>query len=448
MKHPRKSPLDAADVGDSPYLAAAVEIGRRLVAEAVPATAGVTWSGDDLSGESEEKPTVVHGPVGAGIYSGSAGIAWFLGHLGARSNDAQVTQVALAGLDHALSEGQQLLDQTAVSLFTGATGIALAALEVANRLGRSDLRRSALSLARATAKRISEGQLPKETDLIGGTAGIVIGMLSIHHAAPSASFLKACRVACDDILQRKQEGWGFSWPDPNSRNAAPGLCGLAHGASGIGWALAEAGQATGERRYKSAAKEAFLYERSWFSPERCAWPDLRNPPSSGETAGWPTWTTAWCHGALGIGAVRLRMYELSEDLPALAEAGAAVQAARLLVSSAGRGLGAGQLSDVTLCHGLGGAAELMLLAYEITGNDDHRKAARRVGDLCLEIQRANQGNWTCGLHGAQHVPGLFLGLAGIGACMLRLHDASLIGSPLLPGRRPAEGGNPGAGQLK
>ena len=130
------------------------------------------------------------------------------------------------------------------------------------------------------------------------------------------------------------------------------------------------------------------------------------------------------------------MYELSEDLTALAEASAAIHAARLLVSTAGSVLRVGQLSDVTLCHGLGGAAELMLLAYEITGLEDHRRAARRVGDLCLEIHRANHREWTCGLHGAKRVPGLFVGLAGIGATMLRLHDTSLIGSPLLPGRRP------------
>ena len=434
----RRIPRGIADEGGSPYHAAAIAIGRELVAETVACGHGVTWHGDDLAGESVENVTVTHGPVGSGVYSGAVGIAWFLGHLGADTNETDFVQAAMAGLRYALADGKRALDRTTVSLFAGAVGIALTALEVANRLGQTHLENRALSLARATAKRVKDEQLPEETDLIGGIAGVVIGLLAIHRVAPDPLFLEACRSACDRLLQTKREEWsGFSWPEPHSPDGAPALCGLAHGVSGIGWALAEAARITGEERFQLAASEAFLYERSWFSPERCAWADLRKPPTSGEAPNWPEWTTAWCHGALGIGAVRLRMYELNEDLTALAEAGAAIHAARLLVSTAGNSLRVGQLSDVTLCHGLGGAAELMLLAYEITGLEDHRRAARRVGDLCLEIHRANQGEWTCGLHGAKRVPGLFVGLAGIGATMLRLHDTSLIGSPLLPGRPPA-----------
>jgi lantibiotic biosynthesis protein len=431
----REPPPGLPDESDSPYHAAALEIGRQLAAETVPSGHGLTWHGDDLAGDNGE--TVTHGPVGSGVYSGAAGIAWFLGHLGADADGAEIVQAALAGLDYALEDGKLALDRTTMSLSTGAIGIALTTLEVAKRLGQKRLENRALSLARATGRRLREGQLPNESDLIGGIAGVVIGLLAIHRVAPDPLFLQACRVACDRLLQTKrEERAGVSWPEPQSPDGAPALCGLAHGVSGIGWALAEAAMVTGEERFLSAAGQAFLYERSWFSPERCAWADLRRPPTAGEAPEWPAWTTAWCHGALGIGAVRLRMYEQFRDLAALAEASAAIHAARLLVSMAGNRLRTGQVSDVTLCHGLGGAAELMLLAYEITGVEDHRRAARRAGDLCLETHRVNQRQWTCGLHGAKRVPGLFVGLAGIGATMLRLHDTSLIGSPILPGRPP------------
>jgi hypothetical protein len=43
-----------------------------------------------------------------------------------------------------------------------------------------------------------------------------------------------------------------------------------------------------------------------------------------------------------------------------------------------------------------------------------------------------------GLTGAKNVPGLMIGLAGIGTWLLRLHDPARIGSPLLIGR-PAQG---------
>jgi hypothetical protein len=100
------------------------------------------------------------------------------------------------------------------------------------------------------------------------------------------------------------------------------------------------------------------------------------------------------------------------------------------------GVRAGQAPDVTLCHGLGGAIELMLLAYETSADPEHLRAARRVGDLCLQVFQRSGGRWTNGARGAEEVPGLFLGDASIGAIMLRLHDPRLIGSPALAGRPP------------
>lgn len=75
---------------------------------------------------------------------------------------------------------------------------------------------------------------------------------------------------------------------------------------------------------------------------------------------------------------------------------------------------------------MGGAIELMLLAYEVTGEREHVVAARRAGDLCLAIHAANQQRWTVGLRNAETPLGLFTGLAGTGVTMLRLHDVTAI----------------------
>jgi len=92
---------------------------------------------------------------------------------------------------------------------------------------------------------------------------------------------------------------------------------------------------------------------------------------------------------------------------------------------------------MTLCHGLAGAAELMLVAHEAKGRAEHLRAARRVGDLILHLREANDGRWTVGLPGGSDVPGLFLGIAGIAAVMLRLDDPTAVGSPALTGRPAA-----------
>lgn len=418
---------DQSGMSLSPYLAAAAAIGKQLVADAVPQAIGVTWEGDHLIGSSEADSTVVHGLVGPNLYGGAAGIAWFLGHLAAATSSPEFARLSIAGLQFALAESLRNLGLNELSLYSGGAGVALASAEVASRLGVPPLAEAALALAQRISETVvgQAAELP-ECDLIGGLAGIAVGLVGMHRLFGDALLLDAARATCKEIVNRAEVAWwGCSWPD--SRNT-PGLCGLGHGASGIGWALAETAWVTRDARLMEVADEAFRYEGSWFSRERCAWPDLRQAET-------PAWTTAWCHGALGIGAVRLRLFEVTAKDSALADASAAIQAARTLAVHAGHELAKGIPSDVTLCHGLGGAVELILLANEILGGTEHGRAARRIADLCLKICTANDGRWTNGLQGASQVPGLFLGQAGIGVMMMRIHDSSSIGSPLLAGCR-------------
>jgi lantibiotic modifying enzyme len=418
---------------DSPYLQAAIDIAQKLVRDALPAGSGMTWEGDEIIGDVDNH-TIVRMRVGSDLYGGTAGIGWFLGHIAPFEPSGTFASTAAKAMSAAIAGARKIPQSRIFSLLSGTTGTALAAIEVADRLKLVRLRRSALSLVSKTCELIAKEPV-HEVDLIGGAAGIIVGLLAIHRRCGDPVLLETCRMVCERILQHaRHDWWGSSWPE---NDTVPALCGLGHGMSGVGWALAEMAWATGEQRYLAAACEALRYERSWYSPERCAWPDLRIQKEQSIADGtWPGWMTAWCHGALGIGAVRLRLYEASGDMTALAEASAAIQAARLMVIQAGTGLQAGQISDVTLCHGLGGAAELLLLAYEVFNLPDHLRAARQVGRLCLNVYARNDQTWTCGLRGAEHVPGLFLGLAGIGTTMLRLHDPSAIGSPLLPGRSP------------
>jgi lantibiotic modifying enzyme len=426
---------------ESPFRDAALAIAADLVASARPAGAGVTWEGDDLIGADERSMAIVRRPVGAPVYGGTAGIGWFLGHLAAVTKDATMADVAAAALRHALDGIRSGTASQDRSLFGGAAGVALAAVDAGGCLRRPSLSRAGRALARDVAAivRDAPGEID-QLDLMGGLAGIVAGLLAIHRLAPDAAIAEACTIACDRLLDRRHvSGFGTSWPD-QAHGSGPAWCGLGHGTSGIAWALAEAAWALDRPDLEPVIADALRYERGWFSADRCAWADLRNPPPATADPTWPAWTTAWCHGALGIGAVRLRLYEVRRDLTALAEASAALQAARGLVARASAALREGQASDVTLCHGLGGAVDLMLLAYEITGQIEHLRAARRAGNLCLAIHRANDRRWTVGTRGARLVPGLFLGSAGIGVMLMRLHDPACVGSPLLPGRPPHASG--------
>lgn len=419
----------------SAWLDASVAIGRQLMQGAQRGDGRMSWIGDDLAGSDAATAQVVQVDVGPGLYAGGSGIGWFLAQLGAYVGDTAMVRAGVAGLSSALADCKTRLDASNLSLFSGASGAALAALQVAVRLNRPSLRRRALAMAKASAGHAATGHLPDEADLIGGLAGIVVALTAMHRLAPDPCFIDACRVACDRLVGMRRESLGgSSWPDAHG----PGLCGLAHGTSGIVWALRDAAELTGDYHFAEVAADGLSYERSWFAANESNWPDLRNPPPEEGAPGWPGSMIAWCHGAIGIGALRWRIYEQSGDLAALAEASASIHAARVLTVWVRRALKEGEPGDVTLCHGLGGAVELLLLAHEITGLEEHHRAAHRVGDLCLEIFRANHRTWTTGLAGAHHVPGLMAGTSGVGATMLRLHDITAIGSPLLPGRSASQ----------
>jgi lantibiotic modifying enzyme len=434
LRPPAASAAPQVAAGSS-YLAAAAAIAAELVETAVPTPSGVRWTGDDWVGHDEATLAVARGPVGPDLYGGTAGIGWFLGHFSAAVGDARMADVAVDAIRFSLDAVERGLESSSPSLFSGAAGVALAAVVVAGRLRRPQLGRRARVLARRVASLLCERPHAFEgPDLLSGLAGVLVALLAIHRGRRDPLLMKGCRVACERLLAlRHADGSGTCWPEPGGA-PGPGLCGLGHGASGVAWALAEAGWTTGNRPALAVVEEALRYERAWFSTERCAWADLRRPPAAFDSGEWPAWTTAWCHGALGIGAVRLRIYEATRDLTALAEATAAIESARRLVAGAAAALRQSHATDVTLCHGLAGAVDLMLLAYEITGMREHLRAARRAGDLSLSIRAANGGRWTVGVRGGEQVPGLFLGRAGIGVVLMRLHDPRLIASPMLPGR--------------
>ncbi|MFO1143056.1 MAG: lanthionine synthetase LanC family protein [Amaricoccus sp.] len=407
-----------------PFLAAAIEIGETLVASAIPGPGGCGWIGDDLAGLTPADAHVVTGPVGPDLYGGTIGIAWFLAHLARATDATRFAPTARAGARSALARAAA--GDLGASLYSGTAGIALAALEVARALDDRELAAEAEALAGGVAETLKPGRADGDAcDLIGGVAGTCLACLAIGRVTGQRRFLDAAAARCRILVERGTAAWwGTSWPvEPG----APGLCGLGHGASGIALALAETAWATGDAGLLDCARAAFAYERGRFSPERCAWPDLREP-------GAEAWTAAWCHGALGIGAVRLRFHEAMPEDWALAEASAALQSARTLAIQAGRDMAEGVAHDVTLCHGLGGVAELMFLAAEVLHAPAHRLAGQRVAEICLRVRAVNGGQWTNGLRGCRNVPGLMAGDAGIGIAMLRAHDGAAAGSPLLAGR--------------
>ena len=85
----------------------------------------------------------------------------------------------------------------------------------------------------------------------------------------------------------------------------------------------------------------------------------------------------------------------------------------------------------SLCHGLGGNAELFIVAADTLGDERYRAVADDIGDRGLQAVHRNRDPWPCGILSGGETPNLMLGTAGIGYFYLRLYDSSAVPSVLL-----------------
>jgi lantibiotic modifying enzyme len=278
---------------------------------------------------------------------------------------------------------------------------------MAKCLARQDL----LADAQIAAKLISDDLIAadKQLDVIGGSAGAILGLLRLHRDDPGGDTLERA-TKCGEYLMAQ------SRIDPNGRRSWIGqgsggraLNGMSHGAAGFAYALAALAAATGRKEFAAAASESVAFENSSYNAERNNWPDRRND-------GEPGWPCQWCHGAPGIGLARLAMTRRAGlQAPFLATD---VDHA---LSGAERGWPAGV---DTLCCGTLGSIEFFREAGGVLGrNALSDLASRRLMSVLQRAAAAGDYRWNSGKR--QFNLGLFRGLAGVGYTLLRQGDDTL-----------------------
>jgi class II lanthipeptide synthase len=398
---------------DGRFLGAAESIGRRLVEDAVWHDGRCSWVG--AVENSAEPWRTKYRALEANLYDGTAGVGLFLARLAALTGDAAVRRTSVGAMRHATAPQPPAAD----GFHAGALGIAWAAARAAALLDDDELGASATALA-------TRGRPPSDPDrcpdVIMGAAGAILALLAF---GDPALLEDAARTGDELLAQATVTAHGLAWPLPDRRHRRP-LCGLSHGAAGIGWALLELFAATGDERFRAGAEGAFAYERSWLDAGSGTWPDLRvggqrrgtRPRIASPAAG------TWCHGEGGIALTRLRAVEVLGSEPFRREA-------ELALETTARGLAAAlpyEIDDLTLCHGAAGAAEVLLCGAAALGWPDGADLAPELGRIALERYTGDGRDWPCGIPG-ETAPGLFRGLAGIGWWYLRLDDPT-IPSPL------------------
>jgi lantibiotic biosynthesis protein len=373
------------------------------------------WVGAVGGDRSPMSGRAVLAALGPDLYGGTSGVALFLAEASAMFDDSRLKATALGAIRLALDHADRVDAQARDGLYNGHIGIAYSAIRVAGLLGAQDVEARALSLLEAWWRR---GSRSPASDLMSGVAGSVLGLVALGGLRPW--LLDAAARLGDELSARADStGHGWSWMAPGPRSMH-NPCGYAHGAAGIGHALAELSAATGEQRFGEAALRAFDYERSWLDTATGTWPDLRAVARrAGRDAPVPT-SGSWCNGAAGIALSRLRAAELLAS-PALAR-----DAEIALATSErwGADLLAQAPEDFSLCHGAAGAADVLFSA-----GDRCEDLAFALGRHGIELYVDSETTrFPSGLPVGE-TTGMMLGSSGIGMLYLRLFE-SHVDSPL------------------
>ncbi|HET9226276.1 MAG TPA: type 2 lanthipeptide synthetase LanM, partial [Thermoanaerobaculia bacterium] len=397
----QRSPLPPPEPGPAEpgrFLAAARSLGDRLAQLAIERDGVITWFHLDLT----ERGWLLE-PMPVGLYNGLSGMALFFAHLREERYE-RLARLALTSIRRRIEqEPGHILRPGA---YAGWGGIVYALTHLGRLWEEPELLAEAEGLAGFLASRI---ETDDAYDLIAGSAGGIAALLALHRHRPSARVLDTARLGGERLLARAiVSKRGMAWPSLPGVSEIP-LTGFSHGTAGIAWALAGLATATGDERFRAAAREAIRYERSWFSPEHGSWPDLRE---SRETGDGQAFFFAWCHGAPGIGLGRIACLPHLDDPEMIDE----IRIAARSTLAEGFGL------NHSLCHGDLGNLELVREAG-LTA-----EAERIAGGILAQIEREGP---RCGASIHTEIPGLLTGLAGIGYGLLRAAYPERVPSVLL-----------------
>jgi hypothetical protein len=408
----------------------AKRIGDQLLQEAKTENNGMYW--ETMTMDLDRN---VSYKTSESIYSGAAGVVLFLLELYKQSQDQRYMDAAVRGMNWVVNYCENNPSQY-YAFFTGRMGIPYVLLRMHEFTGEGRYVEQALAAARACVDLLNSHQ--RVDDLINGTSGALLGLLHLHAAVGEEWILTTIDAFIKHLVGSAHHGpRGLYWD--RSEAAISGLCGLSHGAAGLGFVFLELGHYFQNETFYKVAEQAFLYERHFFMESRSNWPDLRKGIYTDEdrenhkkaflednldffTVGGDM--NAWCHGAAGIGLSRLRAFQLLNKKIYEDEARVTIEKTTLTNVETDT-----PQPTFTLCHGGGGNAELFIYAYQVFNDRRYLELAEKVAVKAIDFYEKNKYFYS-GFHygGDMQDMSLFMGNAGIGYFYLRLLNPSQVPS--------------------
>ena len=395
------------------FLAEAGNIAAELSRHAVRRGPGAAWIGLDWLGDSDFFQLVCLGPD---LYNGTSGIAVFLAAHSAVAGFEPSGELARAAFSHlrknlSSRNAARLARSVGIGGATGLGSIVYALSVIAKCLDDDDMLASALAAAKLFTDDLIAAD--KQLDVMGGSAGAILGLLRLYRDTHSSDVLDRAVKCGEHLLAQPRRGAAGrrSWAGHGAD--APMLNGMSHGAAGFAYALASLAAASGREEFGEAAAECMAFEDSSYNALRHNWPDLR--------AAEPFWPCQWCHGAPGIGLARLATAKQTGR-------GAKLLDGDILTTDIRNALAGVELAWPgridTLCCGTLGSIEFFCEAGKVLERGDLSElAARRLAAVLQAAAGNGDYRWNSGKR--QFNLGLFRGLAGVGYTALRQADPTL-----------------------
>lgn len=328
------------------------------------------------------------------LYSGTLGIAMFLGLMYGQTGKSVYRDAAVANFRYVLSVMERMgEDELLPSVFNGSGTIIYAGFFLDALWEFPEGRQAAMAqLERIRqdtpeeAKDNGSDELQPQLDFLDGYAGIVTLCLHIWERFAEPEALETARMYADKLIQLLERD-------------QVRLVGFAHGSSGMLYALRKLEKA-GLLSPESELIEAMLaFEQQQYERTRANWKDLRSHAEDPFAAHY------WCHGAPGVLLGRSELEQAGID-----------QADREMLLDA-MVEHASINPRMSLCHGVFGMTDILLTLKEQPGWQSY--ASTIDAAVWRLASRSDIASKIAGMKDRGLVS-LMLGVAGIGWACLRL----------------------------
>jgi lantibiotic modifying enzyme len=391
------------------YKEAAFGISNKICRDAIWNGHSCNWVG--LAAETNATDRIVYSrALPPDFYDGVAGVVYFL----LQVYRIHPHPVLLKTINGALQQIAACHDKenSFPGFYQGHAGIVFVLMEAARLLDNPAI----AELAESKLTGLISLEVGEELfDIVNGYAGVIHFLLFLYRqeGMKRTELLEKSNELGNFLVEKADKSeFGYSWKtlDIGTRN----LTGYAHGASGIASALLEIHAITRHEILLHASNEAFRYEDSFFNFHQQNWPDFRFD-SKGKNKIEEICSLGWCHGAPGIGLVRLRAFELTNNENCKVAALKAIEVTKKFFFS-------DNIKDYSLCHGLFGNAFILLKAASVFHLAELEELVYQQADKCLHQFISQDIPVPNGYGSSMESPCFMQGDSGIGYFFLHLYN--------------------------